>query len=118
MKTLNIVKERKAQILAEKLENRMQEILEQISSTHAELLFTNSFSIANKCNKELKKLLNLAIYYIVIADNLATKYEGELVNCYSINHTNSLIKNWEDINMYLLLKVKAKELSGAIKNIY
>lgn len=54
MNTLNIVTERKVQILAEKLENKMQEILKQISSTRAELLFTNSFSKANKYNKELK----------------------------------------------------------------
>lgn len=116
MNTLNIVTERKAQILAENLENRMVDILDQISDIHGDLLFAVSFNEANKCNKQLKNLLNNAVYYMIVADNLATKYQGVLTNSYSITSTST--QKWIDLNMYSILKGTVKELSSKINKLH
>lgn len=114
MNTLNIVTERKAQILAEKLSNRIQEILTQISNIQNDLLFTESFGEANKYNKQLKKLLNIAVYYMVLADKFADKYQGELVNFYNL--PNNSFKNWVD--MYSVLKSEIRDLSNTINKLH
>lgn len=114
MNTFNVVTERKAQILAVKLINKLEEILNQIYSTYGILLNADSFGTANKCNKQLKNLVNIAVYYLIVADNLAIKYQGELVNDYSINDSNS---RWEDLNLYSLLTAKVKEISETLNKI-
>lgn len=117
MNTLNIVKERKAQILAVKLINKLGEILNQIYNTYGILLNADSFSTANKCNKQLKNLVNIAAYYLIVADNLAIKYQGELVNDYSISQINDSNRSWEDLNLYSLLTAKVKEISETLNKI-
>ena len=117
MNTFNIVKEKKAQILAIKLVNKLEEILNQIYNTHSILLNADSFSVANKCNKQLKNLVNIAAYYMVVADNLATKYREGLINDYSISHINNSNRNWEDSDLYSLLTAKIKEISETLNNI-
>lgn len=117
MNALNIVKERKAQILAVKLINKLGEILDQIYNTYDILLNTDSFSTANKCNKQLKNLVNMAVYYLVVADNLAIKYQGELINNYSISQINNSNRSWKDSNLYSLLIAKVKEISETLDKI-
>lgn len=117
MNTFNIVKERKAKILAVKLINKLGEILNQIYNTYDILLHADSFGTANKCNKQFKNLVNIAAYYMIVADNLATKYQGELVNDYSISHINNSNRSWEDSNMYSLLTAKIKEISKTLNKI-
>lgn len=114
MNTLNIVTEKKAQILAVKLINKLQKILDQIYSTYDILLHADSFGTINKCNKQFKNLVNIAAYYLIVADNLATKYQGELVNVYNINNSN---RSWEDANMHSLLTAKIKEISETLNKI-
>lgn len=117
MNTLNIVKERKAQILAVKLINKLGEILNQIYNTYDILLNADSFSTANKCNKQLKNLVNIAVYYLIVADSLAIKYQGELVNNYSISQINDSNRRWKDSNLYSLLTAKVKEISETLNKI-
>lgn len=117
MNTFNIVKERKAQILAVKLINKLGEILNQIYNTYGILLNADSFSTANKCNKQLKNLVNIAAYYLIVADNLAIKYQGELVNDYNLSHINNSNRSWEDSNLYSLLTAKVKEISETLNKI-
>lgn len=117
MNTFNIVKERKARILAIKLINKLGEILNQIYNTYGILLNADSFSTANKCNKQFKNLVNIAAYYMIVADNLATKYQEELVNDYSISHINNSNRSWEDSDLYSLLTAKIKEISETLNNI-
>lgn len=121
MNTLNIVTERKAQILAKKLINKLREIINQISNTYNELLTTISFSVANKCNKQFKDLLNKAIYYIIVADNLTVKYSGELLNSYFLDNdsiTENTPKSLREVTLYTMLKDLITETSYAIKIIH
>ena len=117
MNTLNIVKERKAQILAIKLINKLEEILNQIYTTYGILLNADSFSTANKCNKQLKNLVNIAAYYMIAADSLAIKYKEKLVNDYSISHINNFNRRWEDSNLHALLTAKVEEISKTLNEI-
>lgn len=114
MNTFNIVKERKAQILAVKLINKLGEILNQIYNTYGILLNADSFSTANKCNKQFKNLVNIAVYYMIVADSLAIKYQGELVNVYNIYNSD---RSWKDSNLYSLLTAKVKEISETLNKI-
>lgn len=117
MNTSNIVKERKAQILAVKLINKLGEILNQIYNTHGILLNADSFSTVNKCNKQLKNLVNIAVYYIVVAGSFAIKYQEKLINNYSISQINDSNRGWKDSNLYSLLTAKVKEISETINKI-
>lgn len=117
MNTFNIVKERKARILATKLINKLGEILNQIYNTYGILLNADSFGTANKCNKQLKNLINIAAYYMIVANNLAAKYQEGLVNDYSISHINNSNRSWEDSDLYSLLTAKMKEISETLNNI-
>lgn len=117
MNTFNIVKERKAQILAIKLINKLEEILNQIYSTYGILLNADSFSTANKCNKQLKNLVNIATYYLLVADSLVIKYQGELANNYSISQINNSNRRWKDSNLYSILTAKVEEISKTLNEI-
>lgn len=114
MNTLNIVTEMKVQILAVNLINKLQEILDQIHSTYDILLHADSFGTVNKCNKQFKNLVNIAVYYMIVADKLATKYQGYLVDVYNIDNSD---RSWEDSNMYSLLTAKIKEISKTLNKI-
>lgn len=114
MSTLNIVTEMKVQILAVNLINKLQEILDQIHSTYDILLHADSFGTINKCNKQFKNLINIAVYYMIVADKLATKYQGYLVNVYNIDNSD---RSWEDSSMHSLLTAKIKEINEALNKI-
>lgn len=114
MSTPNIVTEMKVKILAVKLINKLGEILNQIYNTYGILLNADSFSTANKCNKQFKNLVNIAVYYMIVADKLATKYQEYLVNVYNIDNSD---RSWEDSNMYSLLTAKIKEISKTLDKI-
>ncbi len=114
MNTLNIVKERKAKILAVKLINKLGEILNQIYNTYGILLNADSFGTANKCNKQFKNLVNIAVYYMIIADKLATKYQEELVDNYILDNPD---RSWEDSSMHSLLTAKVKEINEVLNKI-
>lgn len=114
MDTFNIVKERKAQILAVKLINKLGEILNQIHSTYDILLHADSFGTVNKCNKQFKNLVNIAVYYMIVADKLTTKYHAYLVNVYNIDNSD---RSWEDSNLHSLLTAKVKEISETLNKI-
>lgn len=114
MNTFNIVKERKAQILAVKLINKLQEILDQIHSTYDILLHADSFGTANKCNKQFKNLVNIAVYYMIVADRLAIKYQEYLVDVYNIDNPD---RSWKDSSMHSLLTAKVKEINEVLNKI-
>ena len=54
---------------------------------------------------------------MIVADKLATKYQGELVNDYSISHINNSNRSWEDSDLYSLLTAKIKEISKTLNSI-
>ena len=114
MNTPNIVTEMKVKILAVNLINKLQEILAQIHSTYDILLHADSFGTVNKCNKQFKNLVNIAVYYMIVADKLATKYQGYLVNVYNIDNSD---RSWEDSTLYSLLTAKVKEISETLNKI-
>lgn len=71
-------------------------------------MFAKSFSEVNKYNKQLKKLLNVTVYYMIITDKLADKYQEELTNSYSIYNQD----------MYSVLKDLVRKLSHTINKLY